>query len=93
MNMNRIPTRSDLTAAEYSSLRLVAKGFTTRTIPSEHRTRLVQLGLIQDRIGGLMPTPAGTIVARVSVGIDGSIRQQALQPCRANASHCSGAFV
>jgi hypothetical protein len=65
MNMNRMPTRSDLTVAEYSSLRLVAKGFMTRTIPSAHRTRLVQLGLIQDRMGGLMPTPAGTIVARM----------------------------
>jgi hypothetical protein len=58
-----MPSRSDLTAAEYSSLRLVAKGFMTRTIPSAHRTRLVELGLIQDRMGGLMPTPAGIMVA------------------------------
>ncbi len=63
--MNRLPNRSDLTAAEYSSLCLVAKGFMTRTIPSAHRTRLVQLGLIRDAMGGLMPTPAGTIVARM----------------------------
>ena len=63
--MNRIPSRSDLTAAEYVSLRLVAKGFMSRTIPSAHRLRLVELGLIQDRMGGLMPTPAGTMVARL----------------------------
>ena len=62
--MNRIPSRSDLTAAEYLSLCLVAKGFMSRTIPSAHRLRLVELGLIQDRMGGLMPTPAGTMVAR-----------------------------
>ena len=62
--MNRMPSRSDLTAAEYSSLRLVAKGLMSRTIPSANRARLVQLGLIQDRMGGLMPTPAGTMVAR-----------------------------
>ena len=61
--MSRMPSRSDLTAAEYSSLRLVAKGFMTRTIPSAHQTRLVELGLIQDRMGGLMPTPAGIMVA------------------------------
>lgn len=62
--MDRLPMRSDLTPAEYSSLCLVAKGFMTRTIPAAHRTRLVQLGLIQDRMGGLMPTPAGTMAAR-----------------------------
>jgi hypothetical protein len=63
--MNSMPSRSDLSQAEYSSLCLVAKGFMSWTIPSAHRTRLVQLGLIQDRMGGLMPTPAGTIVARM----------------------------
>ncbi len=62
--MSRMPSRSDLTAAEYSSLRLVATGFMTRTIPFAHRTRLVELGLIQERMGGLMPTPAGIMVAR-----------------------------
>jgi hypothetical protein len=62
--MNRMPSRSDLTEAEYSSLRLVAKGFMTRTIPSPHQARLVELGLIQHRMGGLMPTPAGIMVAR-----------------------------
>jgi hypothetical protein len=50
--------------AEYSSLCLVAKGFMTRTISPAHRIRLVELGLIQERMGGLLPTPAGTLVAR-----------------------------
>ena len=63
--MNRMPTRSDLTLAEHSSLCLVAKGFMSRAIAPAHRTRLVQLGLIQDAMGGLMPTPAGRIVARM----------------------------
>lgn len=63
--MNRMPARSDLTEPEYSSLCLVTKGFMSRTIPAAHRTRLVQLGLIQDRMGVLMPTPAGRIVSRM----------------------------
>jgi hypothetical protein len=63
--MDRLPNRSDLSAVEYSSLCLVARGFMTRTIPSAHESRLVQLGLIQVTMGGLMPTPAGTMVARL----------------------------
>ena len=62
--MDRIPSRADLTPAEFSSLCLVSKGFTGKTIRSDHRKRLVQLGLIQDMMGGLMPTPAGRIVSR-----------------------------
>ena len=62
--MNRIPGRDDLTPAEFASLCLVAKGFMGRTIPVSARKRLVELGLIQDMMGGLMPTPAGRMVAR-----------------------------
>jgi len=65
LGMDRIPTKSDLTAAQFSSLCLVSKGFMSRAIPTGHRTRLVQLGLIQDAMGGLMATPAGRIVARM----------------------------
>ena len=36
-----------------------------RTIPAAHQTKLVQLGLIQATMGGLMATPAGRMVARV----------------------------
>jgi len=60
-----IPARADLTLAEHSTLRLVANGFMSRAIAPAHRTRLVQLGLIQDAMGGLMITPAGIIMARM----------------------------
>ncbi len=63
--MNRIPTKSDLTAAEFSALREVSSGFMSRTIPPMRRARLVELGLIQEVMGGLMATPAGRIVARM----------------------------
>jgi len=64
--MNRIPTKSDLTPAEFSALREVSTGFMSRTIPKGRRARLVELGLIQEVMGGLMATPAGRIVARMS---------------------------
>lgn len=65
--MQRIPARSDMTSFEFSSLReIVARSFlSSRTIPAASRMRLVELGLIQDAMGGLMPTPAGRIVARM----------------------------
>jgi hypothetical protein len=62
--MDRIPNAMDLTSEEFSSLRLVAKGFNSRTIPKAHQARLVELGLIQALMGGLMATPAGRMVAR-----------------------------
>jgi hypothetical protein len=62
--MDRIPNGGDLTPAEFSSLRLVARGFMSKTIPRTHQTRLVQLGLIQAILGGLIATPAGRMVAR-----------------------------
>ena len=63
--MNRIPTRSDLTALEFSALREISTGFMSRTIPKDRRARLVELGLIQEVMGGLMATPAGRIVSRM----------------------------
>jgi hypothetical protein len=53
-----------LTPPELSSLRLVGRGFMSRTIPKAHQARLIQLGLIQSLMGGLMVTPAGRIAAR-----------------------------
>jgi len=66
-NMQRIPTASDLTPGEHASLReVVARSFLSRgTIPAARRVRLLELGLIQDAMGGLIPTPAGKIVARM----------------------------
>ncbi len=63
--MDRIPNASSLTAAEFASLRLVAPGFRTCTIPAAHQARLVELGLIQFVMGGLMATPAGRMAARI----------------------------
>jgi hypothetical protein len=62
--MNRMPTRLELTPEEFSSLGLVASGFMSRVIPARHQARLIELGLIQSAMGGLMPTPAGRMVAR-----------------------------
>jgi hypothetical protein len=62
--MDALPGRSALTAAEFSSLCLVSKGFMSRTIPADHIKRLVELRLIQDIMGGLMATPAGRMVSR-----------------------------
>jgi hypothetical protein len=63
--MNAIPTRSDLTAEEFSTLREISTGFMSRTIPKGRRARLVELGLIQEVMGGLMATPMGRIVSRM----------------------------
>ena|GEM_PF-1084077 len=62
--MNRLPNAADLTSPEYSSLRLVARGFMSKTIPKLHQARLIELGLIQCLMGGLIATPAGRMVAR-----------------------------
>ncbi len=62
--MSRLPNAADLTSAEYASLVLVSRGFVGRHIPRAHQARLVELGLIQSLMGGLMATPAGRMVAR-----------------------------
>jgi hypothetical protein len=64
--MDRIPRQHELTSEEISALRsVVARSFT----PSGHinrfqRERLLELGLIHSAMGGLVPTPAGRILAR-----------------------------
>lgn len=63
--MDRLPNVGDLTPPELSSLRLVVRGFTSRTIPKAHQARLIELGLIQSLMGGLMITPIGRMVGRV----------------------------
>ena len=62
--MDRMPTAADLTSSEYASLRLVTRGFMGKTIPKAHQARLIELGLIQSLMGGLMATPAGRMVGR-----------------------------
>jgi hypothetical protein len=59
-----MPNAADLTPAEFASLTLVCRGFICATIPKTHEARLVELGLIQAIMGGLMITPMGRMVAR-----------------------------
>ena len=67
--MNRLPSADDLTAPQFTSLMLVASGFTSRrAIPPDHLARLLELGLIQSAMGGLVVTPAGSMVARTQIG-------------------------
>jgi hypothetical protein len=62
--MDRMPNAGDLTAAELASLTRVCRGFILATIPKTHQARLVELGLIQAMMGGLVITPMGRMVAR-----------------------------
>jgi hypothetical protein len=65
--VDRIPNRGDLTSDEMTALRLiVAHSFMSAgSMPKARRARLIELGLIQSGMGGLMPTPTGRIVARM----------------------------
>jgi hypothetical protein len=62
----RLVNPENLSAAELLSLRLiVSRSFITQTaIPAASRGRLLELGLIQRGMGGLLPTPSGRICAR-----------------------------
>ncbi len=62
-----IPSAQDLTLKEWSSLRdIVVRSFTpTNQVAAPDRMRLLQLGLVRCGMGGLTPTPAGRIVARL----------------------------
>ena len=62
--MERIPSQSDLTPNELSSLREISGGFRSGAMPANQKARLVHLGLIYEVLGGLMITPAGRMVAR-----------------------------
>jgi hypothetical protein len=64
--MDNILNGSSLTSNERAALRLIVERsfMSRRSLPAAMRTRLVQLGLIQDTLGGVSPTPAGRIAAR-----------------------------
>ena len=62
--MHRMPNAADLTPEEFVSLTRVCRGFICATIPKAHQARLVELGLIQAMMGGLLITPMGRMVAR-----------------------------
>jgi hypothetical protein len=65
--VDRISSRSDLTVDEMTLLRLIVTGsFMSKGSMSAARyARLLELGLIQNGMGGVMPTPAGRMVARL----------------------------
>ncbi len=65
--MDRISSQSDLTAQEMTPLRLmVTRSFVSKgSLPAARCATHVQLGLIQNGMGGVMPTPAGCMVARL----------------------------
>ena len=65
--MDRISSQNDLTADEMTSLRLiVTRSFVSKgSLPAARCARLVQLGLVQNGMGGVMPTPAGRMAARL----------------------------
>lgn len=54
----------DLTAAEFLSLRLVARNVPALKIPEAHKIKLAELGLIHSLKGRLRVTPDGRMVAR-----------------------------
>jgi hypothetical protein len=65
--VDRIPGRGDLSPDEMTSLRMIVSHsfMSNGALSKERRTRLVALGLIQNSMGGVTPTPAGRIVARM----------------------------
>lgn len=67
MTPTRIPSAGELTREELRLLRqVVASSFVpVNQMSRENRIRLIGLGLIQNAMGGLMPTPSGKIVARL----------------------------
>jgi len=48
-----------LTADEFSSLKEVSIEVMQKQIPFEHRTRLIEMGLIEQKIGALIVTLEG----------------------------------
>lgn len=67
MTPTRIPSAGELTREELRLLRaVVSNSFVpANQMSREVRIRLIDLGLIQNAMGGLMPTPSGKIVARL----------------------------
>lgn len=61
--IERLSCCPDLTAEEFLSLRLVARNVPAVMIPSTHRHRLAELGLIRSFKGKLQMTPNGRMVA------------------------------
>ena len=65
-DVDHILNAGDLTLEEMASLRLVVRhSFMSKgAISTQQRARLVELGLITNSMGGILPTPAGRIASR-----------------------------
>jgi hypothetical protein len=65
--MEQIARGSDLTIGEMQMLRRVlSESFVTSgTLNQTDKNHLLSLGLIRSALGGLMPTPAGKMAARM----------------------------
>ena len=65
--MDRVPRASELTTPQLMSLRRIVSGSFTprRQVDPEHLARLLELELVHNAMGGIMPTPAGRIVSRL----------------------------
>ena len=50
-----------LSVEEFRSLRELDRGLMARAIPAEHKARLLQIGYITERLGGLVLTHAGLL--------------------------------
>ncbi len=58
---SRVSLNSPLSEEEFASLKKVGRGVIQSDIPGEHRNRLIELGLIRERHGGLDATGAGQL--------------------------------
>lgn len=65
--MQQIARAQDITIAEMQTLRrVVVQSFVSRgTLTQLQRDRLSSMGLIHCALGGVMPTPAGKMAARM----------------------------
>lgn len=65
--LQRIPSAGELTREEMRLLRVVVSNsfVPANQMSRESRLRLTDLGLIQNAMGGLIPTPSGKIVSRM----------------------------
>jgi hypothetical protein len=65
--MDHIHRGGELSPEEQMTLRdIIGRSFVSRrTVPAARRERLLTLGLISVGMGGLIPTPAGRIAARM----------------------------
>jgi len=66
--LDRIPSARELTPEEMKAPRgIVGSSFTSSShVNPVQQKRLIALGLVRYGMGGLIPTPAGRIVARVT---------------------------